>query len=80
MTNIKEYITIDEEVLGGQAVFKGTRVTIETLFAHLEKGISLDDFLEDFPSVAREQAVAVLSIAEKLVTSKNIEQLYETAA
>ncbi|WP_255478775.1 DUF433 domain-containing protein [Rufibacter sp. XAAS-G3-1] len=64
MTSIKEYITIDKDVLAGQAVFKGTRVTIETLFAHLEKGVSLDEFLKDFPSVKKEQAVAVLGIAE----------------
>ena len=80
MTNIKDYISIDQELLGGQPVFKGTRVPIETLFLHLEKGVSLDEFLEDFPTVSKEQAVRVLGIAEKLVTSKNIEKLYETAA
>jgi uncharacterized protein (DUF433 family) len=80
MTNIKDYIQIDQEILSGQPVFKGTRVPIETLFLHLEKGISLNEFLEDFPTVSKEQAVAVLGIAEKLMTSKNIEKLYETAA
>lgn len=80
MTNIKDYIQISQEILSGQPVFKGTRVPIETLFLHLEKGVSLDEFLEDFPTVSKEQAVAVLGIAEKLVTSKNIERLYETAA
>ena len=75
MAGIREYITIDQEVLGGQAVFKGTRVPLESLFAHLEQGISLDEFLSDFPTVSKEQALAVLEIA-----SKNIEQLYETAA
>ncbi|MBC3539437.1 DUF433 domain-containing protein [Rufibacter sediminis] len=80
MAAIKDYITIDQDILAGQPVFKGTRVPIEALFAHLEKGVSLDDFLEDFPTVLREHAVGVLGIAEKLVTSKNIEQLYETAA
>ena len=80
MKTIKDYITIDPEILGGQPVFKGTRVPIETLFLHLEKGVSLDEFLEDFPTVQREQAVSILSIAEKLLTSKNIEKLYETAA
>ena len=80
MENIKDIITIDKEVLGGQPVFKGTRVPIESLFAHLEKGISLDDFLEDFPSVTKQQAVKVLEIAEKLITSKNIADLYEAAA
>lgn len=80
MSNIRDYIQTDQEILGGQPVFKGTRVPIETLFAHLEKGVSLDEFLEDFPSVSKEQAVAVLGIAEKLMTAKNIEKLYETAA
>jgi uncharacterized protein (DUF433 family) len=76
MTSIKDYIQTDQEIF----VFKGTRVPIETLFLHLEKGISLNEFLEDFPTVSKEQAVAVLGIAEKLMTSKNIERLYETAA
>ncbi len=80
MTNIKEYIQIDPEVLGGQPVFTGTRVPIETLFLHLEKGISLAEFLEDFPTVKKEQAVAVLEIAEKILTSKNIIKLYEAVA
>ncbi|GGK89023.1 DUF433 domain-containing protein [Rufibacter glacialis] len=80
MAGIKEYITIDPETLAGQPVFKGTRVPIETLFSHLEKGISLNEFLEDFPTVQKEQAVAILGIAEKLLTSKNIEKLYEAAA
>lgn len=63
---IKNLITVDKEILGGQAVFKGTRVTVETLFDHLEEGISLDLFLEDFPTVSREQAVAILDWAHKL--------------
>jgi uncharacterized protein (DUF433 family) len=80
MDTIKNIISIDPEVLGGQPVFKGTRVPVDSLFMHLEKGISLDEFLEDFPSVSREQAVSILEIAEKIVTSKNFEKLYETAA
>ena len=80
MENVRDVISIDKEVLGGQPVFKGTRVPVESLFMHLEKGISLDAFLDDFPTVTRQQAVAVLEIAEKLVTSRNIEKLYEAAA
>lgn len=80
MESIKDIISIDSQILGGQPVFKGTRVPIESLFSHLEKGISLDDFLEDFPSVTKQQAVKVLEIAEKLITSKNIADLYEAAA
>ncbi|MDB5205437.1 MAG: hypothetical protein JWR72_512 [Flavisolibacter sp.] len=77
---LSELITIDVEILGGQPVFKGSRVPIETLFDHLEAGISLDEFLDDFPSVTKEQAIAVLEIANKLLTSKNVATLYETAA
>jgi len=80
MTNIKDYINIDQEILSGQPVFKGTRVPIESLFLHLEKGVTLDEFLEDFPTVSKEQAIGVLGIAEKIMTSKNIEKIYETAA
>jgi uncharacterized protein (DUF433 family) len=80
MLNVRDYISVDKEVLGGQPVFKGTRVPIQSLIWHLEKGVSLDDFLEDFPSVSKEQAVNVLEIASTLLTSKDIEKLYETAA
>lgn len=80
MYNVKDYITIDKEILSGNPVFKGTRVPIQTLFDHLEKGVTLDEFLGDFPTVTKKQAIAVLEIAGKLLTSKNIEQIYETAA
>ena len=78
--DIKMLITTNQEILGGQPVFKGTRVPVETLFDHLEAGISLDDFLDDFPTVTRQQAVSILEAANKLLTSKNIEQLYATVA
>ena len=64
MIKVKDYISIDPEILGGQPVFKNTRVPVETLFDHLEKGISLEEFLDDFPSVMRQQAVAVLDITK----------------
>ena len=80
MYNIKDYINIDKEILSGNPVFKGTRVPIQSLFDHLEKGIALDEFLLDFPSVNKDQAIAVLEIAGKILTSKNIEKIYETAA
>ena len=56
---IHELVTIDSEILSGQPVFSGTRVPIDSLFDHLEAGVSLDDFLDDFPSVTRNQAVAL---------------------
>lgn len=72
---LKDLISIDPDVLGGQTVFKGTRVPIETLFDHLESGVSLDVFLEDFPTVTKDQAIAVLEIANKLMTSKNVAKI-----
>ncbi|MBA4198744.1 MAG: hypothetical protein C0459_14440 [Chitinophaga sp.] len=78
--NLKDLITVDEEILGGVPVFYGTRVPIESLIDHLEAGVSLDEFLEDFPSVKKEQAIALLEVANKVITSKNIEHLYETIA
>ena len=80
MYKVRDYINIDKEILEGNPVFKGTRVPVETLFFHLEKGITLDEFLLDFPSVTKDQAIAVIEIASKILTSQNIEKLYETAA
>lgn len=77
---IREIISADKEILGGQVVFTGTRVPVETLFDHLESGVPLDAFLDDFPSVTKEQAVALLEIANKLLTPDKVEQLYETLA
>jgi len=73
-------ITVDADILGGQPVFTGTRVPVEALFDHLEAGVSLDEFLDDFPTVTKEQAVAVLGIANRLLTSKNVNQLYAAVA
>ena len=73
-------INIDPEILGGIPVFAGTRVPIESLFDHLEDGVSLDEFLDDFPTVQRHQAVAVLAMAEEVVTSHNFASIYETVA
>ncbi len=53
-------ITTDPGILGGTPVFKGTRVPVRTLFEYLADGLSLDYFLESFPSVTREQAADVL--------------------
>jgi uncharacterized protein (DUF433 family) len=78
--DLKDIISIDNEVLGGQTVFMGTRVPVETLFDHLEAGITIDAFLEDFPSVTKEQAIALLDYASKLLNSKNLDQLYAAVA
>ena len=54
----------DPEILGGTPVFLGTRVPAKTLIDYLEAGRSVADFLDDFPSVSREQAVAALQQAQ----------------
>ena len=59
----------DPEILGGTPVFVGTRVPVQTLFDHLEAGDSLDTFLDDFPSVTRDQAVTALELARDAVLS-----------
>jgi uncharacterized protein (DUF433 family) len=57
----------DPEILGGTPVFVGTRVPVKTLFDFLEAGDRLDVFLEQFPSVRREQAVAALELARESI-------------
>jgi uncharacterized protein (DUF433 family) len=63
-----QLVTIDPEVHSGTPVFRDTRVPIKTLFDHLEAGDSLEVFLDDFPSVSRELAVAVLEAARASLT------------
>lgn len=65
MSLLSNYITVNSKVQFGEPVFKGTRVPVKSLFWHLEKRISLDAFLEDFPSVSREQTKAVLAWSAK---------------
>ncbi len=78
--DIKSLINIDAEILSGQPVFTGTRVPVESLFDQLEAGISLDEFLIDFPTVSKEQAVAVLEMANKLITSQKVTEFYEASS
>jgi uncharacterized protein (DUF433 family) len=61
-------ITINPRIQSGTPVFAGTRVPVKNLFDYLEGGESLDQFLDDFPSVRREVAVAVLELAREAVT------------
>jgi uncharacterized protein (DUF433 family) len=76
MSNLNQYITVDPEIVSGTPVFKGTRVPVKSLFDWLETE-TLDEFLDNFPSVSREQAVAVLKLAaEKLIPAP----AYEIAA
>jgi uncharacterized protein (DUF433 family) len=57
-------ISSSKAVMSGAVVFTGTRVPVQTLMDYLEEGSSLDEFLEDFPTVSREHAVAVLQAAK----------------
>jgi uncharacterized protein (DUF433 family) len=73
MTN--EYIEVDPERMSGAPCFKGTRVPVTHLFDYLQAGDSIGEFLNDFPTVTREQALGVLELMrERLLTE------YETAA
>jgi uncharacterized protein (DUF433 family) len=65
-----DYILTDRDILGGEPVFRGTRVPVVSLFEHLESGGPLDEFLENFPSVTREAAVAVLMGAQELTLER----------
>jgi len=58
-----QVISRDEEVMGGAAVFSGTRVPVQTLLDYLEAGESIDGFLEGFPTVSRAQVLAFLNAA-----------------
>lgn len=54
-------ITVDREIMSGTPVFTGTRVPVSALLDNLSSGVSLDEFLENFPTVTRDQAVRVLA-------------------
>ena len=56
-------MSVHPDRLGGEPCFAGTRVPVKNLFDYLEGGDSLDDFLEGFPGVTRDQAIAVLELA-----------------
>jgi uncharacterized protein (DUF433 family) len=70
MASSNNVITRDPEVLGGTPVFRGTRVPFQSLLDYLEGGQTLDDFLDDFPTVSRETAVSVLEHAKSLVVGQ----------
>ena len=65
--SVDKLITCDAEIMSGTPVFKNTRVPIKNLIDYLETGESLDEFLEDFPSVSREQAIQILALAREVL-------------
>ena len=70
MNQRSQVIHSDPEILGGTPVFMGTRVRFRNLIDYLEHGHSLDEFLDAFPTVSREQAVAALEAAHEAVTAR----------
>jgi len=64
-------IARDPEILGGTPVFAGTRVPIKAIFDYLEAGDDLDEFLDDFPSVSRDQAIGILAVARENLIDDN---------
>ena len=66
---MSRHVTVSPEILSGTPVFTGTRVPIKNLFDYLETGSSIDVFLDDFPTVSKEVALAVLHEAEKLLVT-----------
>ena len=65
-------INIDPEIMGGTPVFTGTRVPIQALFDYIETDETLEEFLENFPTVSRQQAVEVLEMARKTISTEKI--------
>jgi uncharacterized protein (DUF433 family) len=63
MMQFSQVVHSNPDILGGTPVFVGTRVPVQSLFDHLEGGDTLDEFLRQFPSVKREQAIAALDLA-----------------
>jgi uncharacterized protein (DUF433 family) len=69
MMRLGQIMHRDPEILGGTPVFRGTRVPIRSFFDYLEGGDTLDEFLRQFPSVQREQAIALLDLARQALAA-----------
>jgi uncharacterized protein (DUF433 family) len=67
---VTSVIHTDPEILGGTPVFVGTRVPLKTLIDYFESGLPLDEFLDDFPTVSREQAIAALDEARDALSDR----------
>jgi uncharacterized protein (DUF433 family) len=70
MPLVNEIIVKDPGLLGGTAVFRGTRVPFQALLDYLEGGQALDEFLDDFPTVTRAAAISALELAKTLVVGQ----------
>ena len=72
MSAMKERLTnVDPEIMGGEPVFMGTRVPVKSLTDHLAAGISLDEFLDDFPSVSKKQAIRFIEESGALMLERH---------
>lgn len=69
------FITRNKELLGGIPVFSGTRVPVKTFFDYLQGGHSLEEFLDDFPTVKRDQAEGVLELVKQWLVDKSFESV-----
>jgi uncharacterized protein (DUF433 family) len=69
MSTLDSVVQVDPEILVGTPVFRGTRVPVKNLLDYLSAGDTLDQFLDDFPTVKRQQAVAALDLAKDLLTA-----------
>lgn len=70
MAATSSVIVRDPEIMGGIPVFRGTRVPLQALFDHIEGGETLEEFLDGFPTVSREAAIAALEEAKELLVSR----------
>lgn len=77
---LSEIINIDPQIQGGTPTFKGTRVPIQSLFWHIESGVTIAEFCEDFPSVSKDQAIQLLEISNQLFSHPEILKQYEITA
>lgn len=69
---MSQIICVDPEIMGGTPVFKGTRVPVETLFDYLKGGDPIEDFLEDFPTVSKDQVLQLLDELRDKALKKQI--------
>jgi len=67
--NIEQVVVRDDDILGGMPVFVGTRVPVQTLLDYLEAGQPIDEFLDDFPTVRREQTTQLLELLKHALLS-----------
>ncbi|MEA5536033.1 DUF433 domain-containing protein [Crocosphaera sp. XPORK-15E] len=70
MLNNSTIISVSSEIMSGSPVFAGTRVPVQTLLDYLKAGESIDDFLDGFPTVTKEQVITLLEEVEKQLISK----------